>query len=159
MRAHSSSTPRPPRGPTLAVAAAVLALAGCGGNGDGRESAATGPTPPLPACAKAGRAIERPADLPGDLPLPPGTRLTAQQKPYAGQLIVRGFVPSELGQAASFFKNELQDAGFELGRGDSERGEEEALFTGDGLRGGWRVNSIPKCSGAVSLVLVLVKQP
>jgi hypothetical protein len=113
----------------------------------------------LPACAGTGRAIERPGELPDDLPLPPGTVLRSEQRPFPGQLIVRGVVPAGIDAAASFFEDELPDAGYELGRGDAEPGEREALFSGDGVRGGWRVNGIPECEEAVSLTLVVIRQP
>jgi len=136
----------------LLLTLAALAV-GCGG---AREE--SGPAPDPPACAGAGTAIERPRGLPEDLPLPPGTVLRSQQRPFPGQLVVRGVVPASIEDAASFFVDELENAGYALGRGDAEPGEREALFTGHGFRGGWRVNAIPNCE-AVNLTLVVIRQP
>ena len=112
----------------------------------------------MPACAKAGAEIEAPGDLPADLPVPPGTVFVNAQRPFRNQLVVRGVVPGELGATADFFRDRLPDAGYELGAGDAEPGEAESLFTGPGVRGGWRVNVIPECDGAVRLLLVVVRQ-
>jgi hypothetical protein len=44
-------------------------------------------------------------------------------------------------------------SGYRTGAGDAEMDEAEALFTGPGLRGKWKVNGIPNCPGAVTLAL------
>lgn len=137
-----------------ALGAAVLGT-GCGGGG-GTDA---GPEPrPIPACARAGPAIERPDELPDGFPVPPGTRLTAVRRPFPGQVIVDGFLPPTLETARKFFTERLPDAGYRLGRGDAERGEVEALFTGHGVRGGWRVRELRDCP-ALTLTLVLIRQP
>ena len=142
------------------VAASVLVTvaAACGGGGDGDDAAAPAEARPLPACAGARKPIERPSELPSDFPLPPGTVFQSSRRPYPGQLVLRGLVPTGLSAAATFFKDELPEGGYNLGRGDAERGEAEALFAGNGIRGGWRVNQIPACDNAVRLLLVIVKQ-
>jgi hypothetical protein len=70
--------------------------------------------------------------------------------------VLSGIVPGDLADAKSFFGDRLGDAGYNEGQGESEPGEVEALFTGKGLRGGWRANAIPQCEGAVRLTLVFV---
>lgn len=112
----------------------------------------------MPACAKVGPVVERPAQLPAGFPLPPGTLLTSGQVPREGQLLIGGVVPHDLQEAAEFFTDELPSAGYELGFGDSEGNEAEAPFTGNGFRGKWRVNSIRDCGAAVRLTLVLIEQ-
>jgi hypothetical protein len=131
----------------------LLLLAGCGGgNGDASRTAG-----PLPPCAGVERAIPRPALLPDDFPLPPGTKLTATETPFEGQSVIEGAVPGGLQDAAAFFADQLEDAGYAEGRRDSEPGEVESLFTGKKLRGGWRVNDIPDCKGASKLTIVLIR--
>jgi hypothetical protein len=137
-----------------AAAFALLLLAACGGGGDGDAD----PAATLPPCAGKEPAIERPEALPADFPLPPGTVLRRQERPFPGQVVIRGAVPGELDDAGSFFDGELEDAGYRVGRNDAEPGEREALFTRGAIRGGWRVNSIPDCA-AVTLTLVVIRQP
>jgi hypothetical protein len=117
-----------------------------------------GPVPEVPACASVGSPVPRPAELPADFPLPLGTAIASTAAPYPGQLLVSAVIPAELGDAASFFGNALPDAGYAVGRGDAEQGESEAPFTGNGVRGKWKVNSIADCPGAVRLTLVLIEQ-
>ena len=126
-------------------------LAGCGG-GDASRTAG-----PLPRCAGVEREIPRPVLLPDDFPLPPGTKLTASRTPFEGQVVIEGAVPGGLEDSAAFFGDELEDAGYATGRRDAEAGEmeSESLFTGENIRGGWRVNEIPDCDGASKLTLVL----
>jgi hypothetical protein len=127
-------------------------LAGCGGSdGDGEEPSAT-----LPACAKPGRTIPRPKALPERLPVPPGTLFTRVEVPFENQSIVSGVSPGGLDSIRSFYGEKLDETGFQEGRGESEPGETEALFSGHGVRGGWRANVIPGCEGAVRLTLVVV---
>jgi hypothetical protein len=111
----------------------------------------------LPACAKA-KPVVRPPALPADFPLPPGTVVTANSEPHTGQLVLAGLVPADLEGAASFFNESLTESGYRQGLGDSESGEAEAPFTGNGFRGKWRVNAIADCPSAVVLTLVVIKQ-
>jgi hypothetical protein len=128
-------------------------LGGCGGSegGDGRASAA------LPSCAKQAKTIPRPTALPSDLPVPSGTVFTSTEKPFRGQAIVSGVSPGNLESTKSFYGDALDEAGYRQGRPEAEPGETEALFTGKGLRGGWRANTIPDCDGAIRLTLVVVE--
>ena len=71
--------------------------------------------------------------------------------------MIEGAVPGGLDDAAAFFGDELEDAGYAAGRRDAEPGEVESLFTGKALRGGWRVNEIPDCEGASKLTLVVIR--
>ncbi|MBA3330860.1 MAG: hypothetical protein H0T39_08335 [Actinobacteria bacterium] len=140
----------------LGLACGLAALAaGCGGSD---EPAATARAQTLPACASPSARLRRPRALPAAFPLPPGTVLTSSKAPHAGQLILGGIVPGELGDAADFFAGELPPRGYRLGRGDAEAGEEEAPFTGRGVRGRWRVSAIGGCPGAVTMTLVLIRQ-
>jgi hypothetical protein len=143
-----------PRGvpnPTYSILCLIV-LVGCGGGGDAARTAG-----PLPPCAQVEREIPRPALLPDDFPLPPGTKLSASETPFEDQAVIEGAVPGGLADAAAFFDDELEDAGYAAGRRDSERGEMEALFTGKEFRGGWRVNDIPGCEGASKLTLIMIR--
>ena len=137
-------------------ALAALLVGGCGGGGGGGE--AEGPPPKLPPCAGSGAPIATPREVPDAFPLPRGTVFRIEQRPFPGQVVLRGAAPIGLDDAASFFESELEDAGYQVGRRDAEQGEREALFTGHGLRGGYRANVIPDCD-AVQLTLVLIRQP
>ena len=109
------------------------------------------------ACAKPTKTIPRPKALPQSLTVPPGTVFTQIETPFPGQSVVSGLSPGDLEQTRSFYEERLEDAGYSQGRGESEPGEVEALFTGNDVRGGWRANAIPGCDGAVRLTLVVVR--
>lgn len=127
-------------------------IVGCGGS-DGKQE-----TPrALPACAKQAQEIPRPKALPGKFPVPPGTVFAKAEKPFPQQHILTGVSPGSLESTRSFYEAELADAGYQQGAGESEPGEVEALFTGGGVRGGWRANEIQECDGAVRLTLVIVR--
>jgi hypothetical protein len=97
--------------------------------------------------------------VPVDFPLPPGHAITAVRRPFERETIVVGVMPSDFRGAVTFFERELPARGYALGRGDAERGEAEAPFTGNGYRGRWRVNAIPDCDGALTFTIVLISQP
>jgi hypothetical protein len=140
---------------SFSLFALCVLLAGCGGSDGGGDSAPL----TLPSCAKPKQTIPRPKALSSKLPIPPGTLFTRVETPFAGQSIVSGISPGSLESIRSFYNEELGEAGYEQGRGESESGETEALFSGRGERGGWRANAIPRCDGAVRLTVVLVKNP
>jgi hypothetical protein len=84
--------------------------------------------------------------------------VTASSEPHSGQLVVGGLIPADLQDAASFFAASLPESGYRQGLGDSESNEAEAPFTGNGIRGKWKVNAIANCPTAVVLTLVLIEQ-
>jgi hypothetical protein len=137
----------------ISLSICLLLLASCGGSdGGGGNTSAT-----LPDCAKPPKTIPKPKSLPPSLPIPPGSLFTRIEEPFPGQSIAGGVSPGSLESTRSFYESALDDAGYQQGRGESEPGETEALFTGGGVRGGWRANAIPECDGAVRLTLVVVK--
>lgn len=131
-------------------------LAGCGGDA-ATESAAQGRAA-LPDCATPRVRVARPPTLPRDFPLPPGHVLTAVRMPFERETIVIGVMPSDFRGGVQFFERELPARGYALGRGDAERGEAEAPFTGNGYRGRWRINTIPDCDAAMRFVIILISQ-
>ena len=140
-----------PRSVVLVVAAAAAGCGGSGGsNGDGAPAT-------LPVCAKPAKTIARPAELPAGLPTPRGTVFTKVEHPFAGQTVVSGVSPGDPADTNAFYGDELEKAGFQAGRGESEPGEFEALFTGKGVRGGWRANVIQDCPDASLLTLVVIE--
>ena len=135
----------------LVAFCASLPVACGGSDGDGDTAAV------LPSCAKPTTTIPRPKALPQSLPVPPGTVFTQVEMPFPGQSVVSGLSPGDLDGTRSFYGDRLEDAGYRQGDGESEPGETEALFTGPGVRGGWRANTMPGCDGAVRLTLVIVR--
>jgi hypothetical protein len=108
-------------------------------------------TAPLP-CEKAGAMIDRPAAFPAAFPLPPGTAITSQESRSGGRIIIHTLVPAlDVKGVAEFFERELPKAGFEITEGESEPGEAEANYQGQGFTGRWKVNTIDGCVGAVTL--------
>jgi hypothetical protein len=126
-------------------------IAGCGGS-DGQQAAPR----TLPSCAREAKVIPRPKALPGKFPVPPGTVFAKAEKPFPQQHIFTGVSPGSLVSTRSFYGAELEKAGYQEAGGEFEPGEVEALFTGGGVRGGWRANELPNCDGAVRLTLVIV---
>jgi hypothetical protein len=141
---------------TLIPASVLHALlaAACGGGDSGGGTVGGA----LPACAQEERRADVPADFPKQVPLPPGIVFTDAQKIGPGQFHVRGVVAGDLDGAASFFRRQLPDRGFQLGRGDAEPHEKESPFTGHGYRGRWRVVSHPEGCPVVAVFLVLIRQ-
>ncbi len=140
----------------LVVAAAVVVLlAAVGAIGaltrDSKDSFA------LPRCSRPAHAIQPGSPYPRALPLPQGTVFSTLAR-YPNVIIVGGRVPLELVPATRFFVNELPRKGFSLGSAESEPGlEAEADFMGHGVAGRFRVRRLPRCSGAVLLVLSIAR--
>ena len=134
-------------GVRLGVAVAVLAAAVAGSAvlAQGRDGDAVVPTRHgLPGCVGA---IERKPLPPGwNVPLPPGT-VPTQLVTGAIQQVV-GFAPGKFDGVVSFFRRDLVRRGYRSTSFDAEYGESEALFSGHGIDGQWRVNTVPGCDGA-----------
>ena len=107
-----------------------------------------------PACAGAATPVDRPDAVPANL-LPPGTVLTSRMNLPDGRTLVTGVIPLEFRGAVDFYVTKLPAAGYQLGAGDAEQDEAEALFLGERVRGKWKVNGILNCSSAVRLTLLV----
>jgi len=139
----------------LGMAALVIVLVGiASGRNNGGRFGPSGDTTTAPECAHVGQVVDRPASVPVNL-LPPGTTLTSTMTLPDNKTLVTGVVPFDFRTAVQFFVTKLPDAGYRLGTGDAEQGEAEALFTGEGIKGKWKVNGIPNCPDAVTLALLV----
>jgi hypothetical protein len=136
----------------LAVAAVVaLGVAAAAFAFDGpREADAAGT---LPRCVRPGGPVARPAGL-ARLPLPTGSVLVARRVQY-GYTIVRGYVPGAINPGRDFLVSRLPAAGYRLGAGDSEATEAEAVFTGHGVRGKFKLNTVTGCPGALTIQIAV----
>jgi hypothetical protein len=114
----------------------------------------------LPACAPA---IATPAATPENFApnlFPPGLKLFQARtlENQANYLQVVGYAPLTLQDSVRFILDKYPKAGYTLGRGDSERTEAEATFSGNGWRGGFRINSLLNCPNATQWMIVVLKQ-
>jgi hypothetical protein len=137
----------------LAPLLSLVAMAACGG-GDDSGSARPGQ---LPDCAKA-KEIAAPEQFPKDFPLPAGTVITFGGFEEPGTVFIAAVSPGTFGNVRDFFGTELERRGYRIGRGDSEEGEVEAPFTGNGYRGRWLVRKIRDCDEAASVRIILIQQ-
>lgn len=140
--------------PIVVLLVALGATVGCTPGPQAGPAGGATAIPALPPCASAGAAVTLPTGVPGNLPLPPGTMVTSVQVD-GGRTLLGGVVPTDLQTAARFFQTALPAAGFKLGEGDAEPDEAESVFTGNGVKGQWKVHSITGCPGAVNLTLAV----
>jgi hypothetical protein len=136
----------------LAFAVVALLTASCGGGSGGSVGGA------LPSCADEDRRATIPGEFPKQVPLPPGTVFTDAEKIGPGQFHLRGIVAGDLDGVAGFFREQLPERGFRLGRGDAEAHEKESPFTGHGYRGRWRVVKHPRDCPVVAVFVVLIRE-
>jgi hypothetical protein len=98
--------------------------------------------------------MDRPEAVPQDL-LPPGTAITSRMNLPKDQTLVTGVIPLDFRAAVDFYVSGLPRKGYQLGAGDAEMSEAEALFLGERVRGKWKVNGILDCPSAVTLTLLV----
>jgi hypothetical protein len=142
------------RSPLRALGAGLLVglLAGCTGSGE-PQSAATpvAPTTEQPAavqatCAPApARGFAWPKEVPSDLPVPPGAKLTDVQERTDGLTVVMFTTPINIRQGVLFLIEKLPAAGYTLARGDAENTEADAPFVKGNLRGVMRMIAVEAC--------------
>jgi hypothetical protein len=99
--------------------------------------------------------VDRPADLPDELPLPDGLVLTDAQHSGGKEFRLRGVVGGDLDGIAEFFKDELPANGFELKESEAEAHEQEGEFEGHDYEGSWRVVKNPTDCPVVAVFVTL----
>jgi hypothetical protein len=111
----------------------------------------------LPKCARPAHPIQPPSPFPHAFPLPDGTVFSTLAR-YPTQIVVGGRAPLALLPAVRFLVRELPRSGFRLGQGESEPGfEAESSFVGRGVIGRFKVRVLPRCRGAVLLVVSVAR--
>lgn len=150
--AYPDGVPRPL---VTAVAAAMLvavSVTGCGGSGS-PQSVAT-PTPVAsPAAAQASPTCSAPPatdfswpeEVPDDLPVPPGARLTDVQERTDGLTVVMFTTPVSIRESVLFLIEKMPAAGYTLARGDAENTEADAPFVKGELKGVMRMIAVEDC--------------
>jgi len=136
-----------------ALVGALLLLAGCS---SGSKPDAQGTQPPLPSMAPTpsptpcprlpGKPFEWPAAMPKDLPKPPGSTFVSTTTSADRVTIVRLHSTTSLQQSVLFVLNEVNKAGFTLGRGDAEPSEADAPFGRGDIRGIYKMLGRDACS-------------
>ena len=107
----------------------------------------------MPACAGLLSPVALPASgFPSGFPFPPGTVVTKTEARSGGQLVT-GVIPSNAHDVAVYFEQQFPTKGYKTGQGDSERGEAEALWVGEGYQGRWKVRDVQGCTGATTLTV------
>lgn len=131
----------------------LLAASAC--NGSSTTSAGASPSPAAPlaptptavACpARAGAPYAWPAAMPKDLPKPPGSRFVSTTTSPDKVTVVRLTSSLSLQQSVLFVLNEVNKAGYTLGRGDAEPAEADAPFGRGNVRGVYKMVSRDVCS-------------
>jgi hypothetical protein len=109
----------------------------------------------LPECAPAAAAIDRPATLPREFPVPAGTVFTRSFRNVTshGVPAVTGVLPLRLGEAVSFFDRELPRAGMRVDVRIPKASGYEAFYSVKGFSGRYRVDEIRACPAATSLLI------
>lgn len=139
------------RGRQLALGCLVLAT-GCGSSGD-PGAAAISPSPSAAAVAQAAQEcppapetdFSWPEQVPNDLPVPPGARLTDVQERTDGLTVVMFTTPRSIRDGVLFLIEQMPAAGYTLARGDAENSEADAPFVKGDLRGVMRLIAVEEC--------------
>lgn len=106
----------------------------------------------MPSCANTGKPVALPSDFPASFPLPPGTLVTSAQQRSGGG-VIGAVVPSDAHTVAVFLDRALPASGFKNGVGESEPGDAESTYAGQGYQGRWRARDLRSCPGTVSLAI------
>ena len=131
--------------------ATVVLTAACS---SGDDQAAPTPSPvltqappasPTPCAVPTKARFAWPKEVPSDLPQPPAATFTQTSRTKDGLTIVRFTTQSSLQQGVLFVIQNVQKAGFTLGRGDAEPTEADAPFGRGDLRGIYKMLSRDTC--------------
>lgn len=134
-----------------ALAGAVLLLSGCSSSSSPAQAGATAtaaPAPtttPSPCAARPGKPFRWPAAMPQDLPKPPGSVFVSTTTSADHVTIVRLTSSTSLQQSVLFVLDQVNKAGFTLGRGDAEPSEADAPFGRGNVRGVYKMLARDSC--------------
>jgi hypothetical protein len=143
--------------PVIAVIVLLVALslAGCGSDSD-TDSAARPAVTTLPECAPEATEVALPKAFPHTFPLPDGS-LVRDARDDGKTMNVEALVPGDIRAVAESLLDQLPQAGYDLGEGDSEEHEAESHFNGNGFEGFFKLNTVGGCDGANTLAVVLTR--
>lgn len=131
----------------------LLVLPACSGSKSTPQAApspstampATPSDSPCPTPSPSSKGRSWPAEVPSDLPKPPGIAITSTQAAQNGVHIVRFTTPTSLRESVLFVIKKLPAAGFAIGRGDAEAREADAPFARGDIRGVLRLLATDTC--------------
>lgn len=109
-------------------------------------------------------AVDTSQDFPSvfapNFPVPPGLLLSKFQMLESNQNYMQlvAYVPLSLNESVRFVLDRLPAAGYSLGAGDSEHGEADTTFNGNGWHGGLRIATLFDCPLATEWVIVVIKR-
>ena len=134
----------------LAAAVAAALLAGCGGSAappTATPSASAAPAAQAaPTCGPApATELTWPAEVPADLPKPPGAKRTDVQERTDGLTVVMFTTPTSIRESVLFLIEKMPAAGYTLARGDAENTEADAPFVKGELKGVMRMIAVEDC--------------
>jgi hypothetical protein len=136
--------------PVLAALAALALASACSSSSSSAGPAPTASAPPLPTAASCSVAAKPhfawPKAVPADLPQPPSSVFRSVSTSADGVTVVRLSSGISLQQSVLFVLNEVQKAGYTLGRGDAEPAEADAPFGKGTVRGIYKMVTVDQCS-------------
>jgi hypothetical protein len=135
---------------------AAVVPTGCGSGNEDGDSTARPAVTTLPACAPKASPAELPAAFPETFPLPTGA-VVREARDDGKTMTVEAVVPGDIRDVADALLEDLPQAGYELGEGDSEEHEAESHFNGNGFAGFFKLNTVGDCDGANTLAVVLTR--
>lgn len=139
---------------TAAVLAAIMSA--CGGSSSAPSATSFGASQGydvtrarVPACTHAGKAVDRPWDMPGDIPVPVGTSFTSSTVLH-GARVLKGYVPtSSFDTTVAFFRAQLPRAGYATVDQAAEGNDDaEATFRSTTYGGHWKLHRLDNCRAA-----------
>lgn len=147
----------------LLLAAPAL-LAGCDGGTGGSQADADAASP---AAVQSGTPTTvdcppsaTPVDVPSTLtaPLPAGTVVVAVGTRSGGRTVVTGVVPKAEADVLTDLHGAYEHAGLTLTEGETEEGDAESNFTGNGIVGRWGIRELSNCSPVATRIDVIMRK-
>lgn len=130
---------------TLPLVAVLLLTSACGSGDAGTAAPTAVQTTVAAGCPAKSGTFAWPADVPGELPKPPGAsyKLTARK---GGLTSVRFSSPTSLRESLLFLLRELPKSGYTMGRGDAEPAEADVPFGRGDVIGIYKMVILGPCS-------------
>jgi len=136
-----------------ALAAVVLGLAGCESEKERESEKELATAADLTTCqADATPApTPYPDGFPADWPFPPHTTVFGAEDRGNDGMVVSAVTSSSLDQVLDFLNGDVEDAGYQVGSGETEEHDAEASWSGNGYHGRWAIRESAACPGEVTL--------
>ena len=142
-----------------AAALVAVSLTGCESAAEKKAEHDFEQAADLSTCKAAATAADTPYGdgFPDDWPFPPQTTVFNAEDRGADGTIVTGISSTPFQEILAVMNGPVEDAGYEVEKGETEEHDAEAEWSGNGFHGRWAIRESAECPGETVIQVLSAK--